>query len=248
MKISLALSGGAARGAFHLGAIEALLEKGYKIEAISGSSIGAIIGASLASGVSPKEQLHIYKSKEFRKIFKMNFFKGSLVKIDKGQEIVKKIVPIKNLEDAKIKLYITTIDLFSGKIVVFDRGNAKKIVLGSSALIPLFKPVKYKNYRLADGGIMDNLPVAPLKREDLPIFAIDLHPDEVGYKNSFAGILKRMIFLAWRSSVQKSKSSCDLYITDPKLNEYSLFKFKHLDDLFDLGYKRTMEILNSFKG
>ena len=54
MKINLVLSGGAARGAFHLGIIEALLENGVEIEAISGSSIGAIIGVSLAAGVSPK--------------------------------------------------------------------------------------------------------------------------------------------------------------------------------------------------
>jgi len=58
MKISLVLSGGAARGGFHLGVIEALLEKDFQIEAVSGSSIGALIGMSLSAGVTPQEQIN----------------------------------------------------------------------------------------------------------------------------------------------------------------------------------------------
>ncbi len=242
MKISIALSGGAARGAFHLGVLEALDEKGFQIEAISGSSIGSIVGASYACGISPKEQLDFFCSKEFKKIIKFNYFKHSLLKIDEKNSILKEIMPAKNLEDVKIKTYITTIDLVSGKIVRFDKGDSIALCLASSALMPLFKPIEYKNYKLADGGIMDNLPIEPLKKHNLPIFGVDLHPNESNFKDTMSGILKRMIVLAWRANVQKNINECDLYITNQKLSNYSLFKFKHLEDMFDLGYETTMLI------
>lgn len=66
MKINLVLSGGAARGAFHLGFLHCMEEQGIEINAYSGSSIGAIIATSHASGVRAKEQLEIFKSKDVK--------------------------------------------------------------------------------------------------------------------------------------------------------------------------------------
>jgi NTE family protein len=71
MKINLALSGGAFRGAFHLGFLEAIDGK-IEINAIAGSSIGALIGASYVCGVKPQKQLELLKSKAFKKVFKFN--------------------------------------------------------------------------------------------------------------------------------------------------------------------------------
>ena len=66
--IALALGGGAARGAFHLGVLDFCEQNCIQIQAYSGSSIGAIISASHASGISAKEQLKIFNSKERRDI------------------------------------------------------------------------------------------------------------------------------------------------------------------------------------
>ncbi|HFU77681.1 MAG TPA: patatin [Epsilonproteobacteria bacterium] len=248
MKISLVLSGGAARGAFHLGVIEALKEKGIEIEAISGSSIGAIIATSLSANVSPKEQLEIFKSKAFRKSFKFNGFKKGFLKIDQKKAVLKELVPIKNLEDGNIKVHITTIDLERGDVVRFNEGEAIPLCIASSAVVPLFKPIAYKDYQLVDGGIMDNLPVYPLKEYGFPIVAVDLHPQEDGFKNSLWGIIKRTIFLMWRASVQEQMKECDYYISNEKLKNYSLFSFKNLDELFQLGYETALEheLLQSF--
>ncbi|HHB93712.1 MAG TPA: patatin [Campylobacterales bacterium] len=241
MKISLVLSGGAARGAFHLGVIEALLQKGIEIEAISGSSIGAIIASSLSANISPKEQLEIFKSKAFRKSFKFNSLKKGFLKIDQKKSVLKELIPIKNIEDGRIKVHITTIDLKRGEIVRFNQGEAITLCIASSAVVPLFKPISYQNYQLADGGIMDNLPVYPLKKYNFPIVAVDLHPQEDGFKNSLWGIIKRTIFLMWRASVQERIKECDYYISNEKLKNYSLFSFKKLDELFQLGYETALE-------
>ncbi len=99
MKFALVLSGGAARGAFHLGVLHFMEENGIKIDAYSGSSIGAIISASHASGISAKEQLKIFSSNDLKKVLKFNYFKNGLIKIDTEHKILKEILPISRLED-----------------------------------------------------------------------------------------------------------------------------------------------------
>lgn len=246
MKISLVLSGGAARGAFHLGVLQALDEFGIEIEAISGSSIGAIIGTSYACGVSPKQQLEIFCCDEFKKAFKFNYFNKGLFSINKKVAILHELIPIKNLEDLKIPMHITTIDLISGRVISFDKGDAKSLCIASASLIPLFKPVAYEGYELVDGGIMDNLPLGVLQKYNYPIFGVDLHPMQQGFKNSMSGIIKRSMFLMWRASVEEKIKQCDLYISDDKLSDFSLFSFKKLQKLFDLGYERASFLVGAY--
>ena len=241
MKIALVLSGGAARGGFHLGVIEALLEKDFQIEAVSGSSIGALIGMSLSAGVKPKEQLKIFKSKAFKKSLKFNGLKKGILRVEEKTKILKKLIPVENIEDGHFKVHITTIDLSSGDIVRFHKGKAIPLCVASTSVIPLFKPIRYESYQLVDGGIMDNLPLTPLKQYNLPIVAIDLHPKEYGFKDSMWGIIKRAVFLMWRASVQGQIKECDYYITNQKLENYSLFSFKKLDEMFELGYQTALK-------
>lgn len=242
MKISLALSGGAARGAYHLGVLEALEENDIEVEVISGSSIGAIIATSYASGVSPKEQLEIFSSKAFKKAFKFNYFKDGMFRIDLKKDVLKELVPIKDLADASKKLYITTIDLESGEIIRFTKGDAISLCIASAAVVPIFRPIAYQDYKLVDGGIMDNLPVSPLKKYGFPIFGVDLHPTQKGFKDSLGGTIKRTIFLGWRASVQTQIKECDLYITDEALSNYPLFRFKNLKEMYKLGYDTALRL------
>ena len=72
--VALVLSGGGARGAIHLGALHAFDENSIKIEAISGTSIGAIIGALYCAGVSPMDIKELLRSHKFASIFHLSSF------------------------------------------------------------------------------------------------------------------------------------------------------------------------------
>ena len=242
LNIALSLSGGAARGAFHLGVLEAFEKTGIVVKAISGSSIGAIIATSYASGVSPREQLEIFKSKAFKKSFKFNYFKNGLFSVDKKRDVLKQLAPIDDISNTDIKLHITAVDLISGDIKRFDKGDPITLCLASSALVPIFEPISYHDMELVDGGVLDNMPVQPLKQYDLPIFGVDLHPEQKGYKNTVTGIIKRTIFIAWRASVLRNKKDCNLYITHPDLRKFSLFSFKKLDDMYKLGLETGLKL------
>lgn len=241
-EITLALSGGAARGAYHLGVLHFIEEKGLHVRAISGTSIGAIIGASWLCGVSAKEQLEIFKSKEFRAIFSFNYFRKSIFKIDMDAKIIERLVPKKNIQDLEIPLYITAIDLTSGANLCFESGDIKRLCIASSALIPIFPPVQYNDYQLADGGFMDHIPMEPLKAYDVMRVGVNLHPiykKESG-NNIFSHISRSLYLSMYRESFE-AKNSCDVYITSKKLLDYSMFSFSNFEALFALGYQDARE-------
>ncbi|MDD2384511.1 MAG: patatin-like phospholipase family protein [Sulfurospirillaceae bacterium] len=237
MKVSLALSGGAARGAFHLGVLSALEECGIEVGAISGTSIGSVIAVGYGSGLKPREMLEIFKSKDFKKVLRFNYFQKGLLKIEEQHSILHTFAPIKRLEDMNMPIFITCVDVLSGKIVRFHKGDAIKLSIASSALIPLFRPIIYENYLLIDGGFMDNLPITPLKAFSSPIFSVDLHPLLLSKKHHFFAMYFRSLFLTFIASSQRQKDESDLYITDFRLDGLSLFGFHDLDQCFTLGYE-----------
>lgn len=245
MKLALVLSGGAARGAFHLGVLEFMQEHEIKIDAYSGSSIGAIISASHASGVSAKEQLKIFSSKDIKKVLKFNYFKNGLIRIDTNHPILNDLLPIKNLEDIPSEVFINTYDIKQKKLHYFNKGDTHTLCLASSALIPLFKPISYENKYLIDGGLIDNLPIRPFLNKDYEIYSIDLLPRKtnIGRKRSFnpIKILKRKIFSHWIDNVNYSIKHSDYYITNQKLRNFKMFTFKELNECFNLGYKEAQK-------
>ena len=113
--LALALGGGAARGAFHLGVLDFCEQHNIVIQAYSGSSIGAIVSASHASGVTAREQLKIFSSKEMRQTLKFNYFRNGLLRIDASNKIIKELTERGDVKHARISadgryLYVDTID------------------------------------------------------------------------------------------------------------------------------------------
>jgi NTE family protein len=236
-EVTLALSGGAARGAYHLGVLHYIEQNDIKVKAICATSIGAVIGASWLSGVVAKEQLELFKSKEFQKIFRFNFFKRAIYKVDADAAILDQLIPKKNIQDLALPLYITAVDINSGQNIYFDSGNIKRLCLAASALLPLFAPIDYYDHKLIDGGFINHMPLEPLKSMEYKIVGVNLNPiipTEIS-PNIFSYTKRALGIATYRNSTQV-KADCDLYITSKKLLDYSLFSFRHLDELFELGF------------
>ena len=247
MKISLALGGGAARGAFHLGVIAACERLGIEIAAVSGTSIGAVIAVGVGSGVSAFDMIRLFKSDSFKKVFMFNYLRKGLLRIDEKASILKEIAPISRLEQMKIPTFVTCVDIHSGEIVRFACGDTIKLAIASSALIPLFRPIAYEQYLLVDGGFMDNLPVKPLLEFSHPIVSVNLFPLHV--KHSFkTSILERAIFLSILASSKRQIEQSNLCISTPLLNDFGMFTFGEMMACFELGYRTGSESLLTFMG
>lgn len=241
--MTLALSGGAARGAFHLGAIDTLQRHGIGIKAISGTSIGAIVGAGIAAGKQPEELLDIFTSRAFRKIFHLNLFGEGLFKVNRQAGILREIAPIPRLEEHPIPLYVTTVESGEGRLRRFNSGETVPILLASAAIYPLFEPVAYRGEKLLDGGIYDNLPVEPLLAYPYSLIGINLHPNTPVVPKGIKKMLTRSLFLSWHASIRNQIDQCDLYLSPETLNSLKVFGFRDLRRAYMLGQESMAQLL-----
>ena len=242
MNLALALGGGAARGAFHLGVLHYCEENNIEINAYSGSSIGSIISCSHASGIKAKEQLKIFSSKDIRQALKFNYFRNGLLKIDSSNKIIKELLPIENIKDIPKPVFINAYDIKEKKLHYFSEGNTITLCMASSALIPLFKPVKYKTMQLIDGGLFDNVPIKPLQNKDYDIFAVDLFPkSKSSPKRKINPIktIKRKLLKQLHENHKHSIENTHYYLGTPHINGFSLFTFKEINECFSLGFKEA---------
>jgi len=244
-EIVLALSGGGARGAFHLGVLQYLDENNIKVKAICATSIGSIVGASYASGVSPKKQLELLKQKSTKKVFSFSWFRESLFNIDLKSKAIDSLINKEKLEQLDIPLYLTAVDLESGEEISFERGDLKTICTASSALVPVFKPVEYQGRVLVDGGFFNHMPYKPLKKYDLPLVGVNLNPlVKKPSRKRFMSYLKKVMAIRMFIAAESQRGEYDYYISNDEILKYSIFSFKNFDKLFKLGYEEAKNVLS----
>ncbi len=193
MKIGLTLGSGGARGLAHILILEAFDEMGIKPSIISGCSIGAIIGAMYAAGISAKElkeivdEIVFQKNTKFWEIHKksdwgkmLDFLDPSILKtggIIKGEKFINFIgetIKIKTFKELKIPLKVVATDYWEKKQVVLSKGDLLESVRASYSIPGLFAPVKLKKQLLMDGGMVNPLPYDLIKDDVDFTIAIDV--------------------------------------------------------------------------
>ena len=255
-KISLVLGAGGSKGLAHLGVIKALNEAGFEITQIAGTSVGALIGGLYAGKPDVKWIEEIVYSLSYRKLSKIILErprKSALIYGNNYHNFLKKILPIRNVEDTQIPFKAVASDLVSGEKYVFNSGPLVTAISASSAIPAIFSPVEYKGMLLIDGGAIDPVPVDEIeKNEKQPIVAVAL------YKNLFpkdfsklkkAG-LARIAFDSMQVAVsnlsKKAIKKADLVIL-PDVENINVLDFVKAKEYVEIGYrtmKKNMDQLN----
>ena len=158
MKLGLVLSGGGSRGIAHLGILKVLDEIGIQIDAIAGSSSGAIAGALYASGYSPDDILKIVEETSFLKLIRPAISKTGLLKMDSAEWLYTQYIKKNTFEDLRIPLTITATDLCRGKTVYFSRGELIRPLMASTCIPVMFEPISVNDKLFVDGGLLNNFP------------------------------------------------------------------------------------------
>jgi len=190
-RIGVALGGGSARGLTHIPFIEAMDELGLKPSVIAGTSIGALIGSGWANGMAGKElREHALSVLGTMRIIAGRIWGhqignlGGLVRngfnlqLD-AMRIVDAFLPEPfpdDFKDLTIPLYVVATDFQSWHQAVFNSGELRPAIAGSIAIPSLFKPVRYANHVLVDGGVVNPLPVDQASGHDI-LVAIDVNGD-----------------------------------------------------------------------
>jgi NTE family protein len=187
---ALALGGGGARGFAHIHVIEALDELGIRPSIISGTSIGAIIGAGVASGMSGRE-IHDFAeytlgqtAEVVSRIWRARPSSISEM-IDGGvrigqfnvERILRSFLPEampKTFAELKIPLRVTATDYYAHETVVLEEGDLALALAASSALPAVFRPIEHQGSLLIDGGFSDPVPFDLLHGRADIVIAVDV--------------------------------------------------------------------------
>ncbi|MDA3946552.1 MAG: patatin-like phospholipase family protein [Helicobacteraceae bacterium] len=161
--VSLVLGSGGARGYAHIGVIEELLEQGYTIKSISGSSMGALIGALYACGKLNhfKEWALSLDVFDVVKLVDFSFAKTGLIQGDKVFEVIEKMIGNVLIEDLPIKFTAVATDVMAQKEIWMQKGSLLDAVRASVAIPTALTPKKIDGRYLIDGGVLNPLPIAP---------------------------------------------------------------------------------------
>jgi len=164
--LGLALGGGGVRGLAHIGLLSQLEKSKIRVDAITGTSMGAMVGAIYALGISMEtflKELAKYAPKKYISFRTINIFHESLMKGDDFDRMLQGLFGDKKIEDCKIPFSCTAVDLESGKLINLKEGLLWKAVRASSSLPFILPPVFFQDKLLIDGGVVNNLPLLELR-------------------------------------------------------------------------------------
>jgi NTE family protein len=164
LKLGLALSGGGARGFAHIGLLKVLDREKINPSFLSGTSMGAIIAAAYASGMTgieiEREALKFSKTSNLVKVVHLTPPYRGLINQAKVKEYLTHLIPSGvNFSELKIPLAVCATDLTLSRAVSITNGSVLTAVLASASIPGVFPPVEVASQRLVDGGVVNNMPV-----------------------------------------------------------------------------------------
>ncbi len=172
-RVALALGSGGARGYAHIGVIQVLEERGFDIVSVAGSSMGAAIGGLHAAGVLPEytEWVSSLSQRDVLRLLDPALKAPGAIRAEKIMTRMSELLGGAVIEDLPIDYTAVATDLIQRREVWFQSGPVDVAIRASIALPSFITPVMLNGRLLADGGLLNPVPVAPTagSRADLTI-------------------------------------------------------------------------------
>jgi NTE family protein len=256
VKIGLVLSGGGARGFAEIGALKVLKKHGIKISSISGSSIGALIGACYAHNQDPEaiEQLLI-KIKSKRDVYDYAFSTKGLIKGEKLEQYITEFFKddskkIMKFEDLKTPVLINATDLVNQKEIVFDKGPLIPAIMASISYPGFFTTRKIGDKICVDGGVVNPLPFDLLTKVDyLIMIDVSRQHVKINADSNFKDIVLQATWTMQKAITEKSLTTCNIPYTiiTPEVHYHGVLEFDDLTELMKKGELETEKHISKIK-
>ncbi|MCK9466823.1 MAG: patatin-like phospholipase family protein [Candidatus Absconditabacterales bacterium] len=239
----LVISGGGFKGVYAVGILKGLEELGLdkEIDAIFGVSIGAIIGSLWSYGLEADQIFKLLNNVSINQFYTKNIFKktGGLLSNEKFKDMLEKYLP-NNFSSLNKNLYIGAVDANRAKFILFEKGDLPKIVLGSMAIPGIFPPVKYKNYNLVDGGVLNNFPVDLAKKlypkSKIIGIALQKFKKNQTINTAINNLLVNFEIMLRTKVLENTRFVDHLFYKEIPISILSLDK-KKMTQVFDMGYQ-----------
>ncbi len=204
LDISLALSGGGARGFAHIGVIRQLEKEGFHIRAIAGTSAGGVIAALYAAGYTPSQMEELLAKVDHRKFFRRSGAQGpSILGLGGASKLLEEYLGKRTFADLNIPCALAAVDINSAQEVILNEGPLVDAVLATIAVPAVLPPRQIGGYQLVDGAGMNPVPVALARSmaPSLPVAAVvltprvgqDVNPLPVHVAKSFLGTIVKAL-------------------------------------------------------
>lgn len=269
--LGIVLSGGGARGFAHIGVLRAIREAGITVDAVGGTSIGAIIAAGCALEWSIEEiTARVHTS--FVRTNPLNDYTLPLVSLVSGRKVsrlLRREFADLRIEDMPLPFFCVSSNLSTGQLAVHRRGELWRWLRASVAIPGVLPPVVQHGEIFVDGATINNLPVDVMREAGLgQVIGVDVGSDRAFTTDVadsdvppfwkmlqwFRGRKHRVNILQilWRAGMINSAGNraarhelSDLLL-QPPLEQIDMLNWKAFDRAIDVGYTYAREQLNGF--
>lgn len=237
-KVGLALGGGGAKGVAHIGVLQALEEARVKLDYIAGTSVGAMVAAMYAFNVNINTIANIARDLTLAQITTFKLNKTGFFTADPLKEILIEYLGEVNIEDAAIPLSIVATDLTSGEEVIFTEGPLADAVCASASIPGVYIPMRLNGRILVDGGIVQNVPIRPLKAMGAGVIIASQLGGVRAYEEpkNVLDVMRNAFDIALSQRTKQEVKQADLLIA-MDLRDFSIAdNTQRYDELFAIGY------------
>jgi NTE family protein len=236
--IALALGGGFSRGFAHLGVLEVLEQEQIPISLIVGTSIGGLLGAAFADGISLRDLCDLGRHVRLRDFLRFRPSEQGAQRKDRLGQFVHEWFRSTEVEDLPIPTAIVTTDLDTGAPYVFTRGPLEVAIRASCAFPGLLKPVEYKGRLLADGCIAAPVPTAIAARiNGGGVVGVSVGPNAASVSSSqnVVKVFDTGFRAAHRNALEPSWARHADILIEPQVHQIDWNDFSRVDEAFSAG-------------
>jgi NTE family protein len=268
-RVTLVLGGGGLKGLAHIGVFQALEERGIEAGLVVGTSMGALIGATWASGMPTPEMVERAMQVRRRNVFQVAHYDMAFKRMrspavyqqEPLDELVTSLVGGVTFAALRRSLLVNTVDLHSGRQVFFGLPGTRTTplsdaVFASCALPGIFPPREIDGRFYIDGAVVENLPVrisASLSSD--PVIAVALTAPGVERSQNetegFAATYIRALEIMMQSQLAMSLRTWEgppILLVAPLVAHVPMFSFHHTEELVTEGRRATLESLDRVTG
>jgi NTE family protein len=242
-KVGVALGGGFARGIAHIGVLQVLKEAGIPIDCVSGTSVGALIGAGFCSGSSLEAMQKVGETTSFTDFGRWTPSWLGLATNQRMEKYLARFTLAKTFEELAIPLAIAATDINAGVSVYYTRGPIALPLRASCAYPGLFVPIQFEGRTLVDGFLTSPVPVegAMLLGADI-VIAVYLEAGNLEQPRTFTDILSRSFTIIQRHADLAWRQQADVII-EPDVKPFVWDDFTRTPELVAAGEAAALAAL-----
>ena len=255
-RLGVALGGGGARGLAHIGVLRALEKANIQPDYLTGTSMGGVIAAGYAAGLSPDDLEQI--AQEFdsaRKLWGLadpTLPRQGLFQGDRLLAFFDQHMQGRTFDDLRVPLTLVAVDLNSGQEVHLREGSVSEAVRATVSVPGLLAPMEHDGQKLVDGGLLNNVPVDVVREMGanvtlaVDVFASNGKPSiwqDLGQRRFLSGTVGGLIavlgdsleLLVYQQSANKLQKSPPDFLIQPDLP---------VDVTIVTGYHRSADLIS----